>query len=98
LRRFLLSQEEEEEEEEESPHEVHRKNNSRFGVSDVRAATGCNHHSVGFGVIGELSTAYPGYDSVIGPENATVGDSAVFDPHCNLTLRSPGWHGHRLIS
>jgi arylsulfatase A-like enzyme len=41
----------------------------------TRAAliTGRNHHSVGFGVITELSTGYPGYDSVIGPENATIG-------------------------
>jgi arylsulfatase len=35
--------------------------------------TGRNHHEVGFGVISELSTGYPGYDSYIGPENATVG-------------------------
>ena len=44
--------------------------------SPTRAAliTGRNHHSVGYGVIGELSTGYPGYDSVIGPENATVGE------------------------
>src|SRR5271163_3949261 len=44
--------------------------------SPTRAAliTGRNHHSVGFGVIGELSTGYPGYDSVIGVENATVGN------------------------
>ena len=43
--------------------------------SPTRAAliTGRNHHSVGSGVIGELSTGYPGYDSVIGPENATIG-------------------------
>ena len=43
--------------------------------SPTRAAliTGRNHHSVGSGVIGELSTGFPGYDSVIGPENATVG-------------------------
>jgi arylsulfatase A-like enzyme len=43
--------------------------------SPTRAAliTGRNHHSVGFGVIGELATGYPGYDSIIGPENATVG-------------------------
>jgi arylsulfatase A-like enzyme len=44
--------------------------------SPTRAAliTGRNHHSVGFGVVGELSTGYPGYDSVIGPENATIGE------------------------
>ncbi|EJJ31288.1 transposase [Rhizobium sp. CF142] len=35
--------------------------------SRTRAAliTGRNHHSVGFGVISEASTGYPGYDSVI---------------------------------
>jgi arylsulfatase len=44
--------------------------------SPTRAAliTGRNHHSVGFGVIGELATGYPGYDSVIGPESATIGE------------------------
>ncbi len=44
--------------------------------SPTRAAliTGRNHHSVGFGVIGELSTGYPGYDSIIGPESATVAE------------------------
>ena len=43
--------------------------------SPTRAAliTGRNHHSVGFGVITELSTGFPGYDSIIGPENATIG-------------------------
>ena len=43
--------------------------------SPTRAAliTGRNHHSVGFGVISEQSTGYPGYDSVIGPDNATIG-------------------------
>jgi len=43
--------------------------------SPTRAAliTGRNHHTGGFGVITELSTGFPGYDSIIGPENATVG-------------------------
>lgn len=43
--------------------------------SPTRAAliTGRNHHSVGFGQIGEMATGYPGYDSIIGPENATIG-------------------------
>jgi arylsulfatase A-like enzyme len=43
--------------------------------SPTRAAliTGRNHHSVGFGQISEMATGYPGYDSIIGPENATVG-------------------------
>jgi arylsulfatase A-like enzyme len=49
--------------------------NSTSLCSPTRAAliTGRNHHSTGFGVISELSTGYPGYDSIIGPENATVG-------------------------
>src|SRR5580700_10307875 len=44
--------------------------------SPTRAAliTGRNHHSVGFGVIGEMSTGYPGYDSIIGPESATIAE------------------------
>ena len=42
--------------------------------SPTRAAliTGRNHHSVGYGVIGELSTGYPGYDSIVGMDNATI--------------------------
>lgn len=49
--------------------------NSTSLCSPTRAAliTGRNHHSVGFGVITELSTGYPGYNSIIGPENATIG-------------------------
>ncbi|MGH6803879.1 MAG: arylsulfatase [Methyloceanibacter sp.] len=44
--------------------------------SPTRAAliTGRNHHSVGFGVISEQATGYPGYDSIIGIENATIGE------------------------
>jgi arylsulfatase A-like enzyme len=43
--------------------------------SPTRAAliTGRNHHSVGSGVIGELATGFPGYDSVISPEKASIG-------------------------
>jgi len=43
--------------------------------SPTRAAliTGRNHHSVGFGVISELSTGYPGYNSFITPDKATIG-------------------------
>src|SRR6184192_1460014 len=43
--------------------------------SPTRAAliTGRNHHSVGSGVVGELATGYPGYDSIIGLEHATIG-------------------------
>jgi arylsulfatase len=49
--------------------------NSTALCSPTRAAliTGRNHHSVGFGVIAELSTGFPGYDAYIGPENATIG-------------------------
>jgi arylsulfatase A-like enzyme len=49
--------------------------NSTALCSPTRAAliTGRNHHSVGFGVITELSTGFPGYDSIVGPDNATIG-------------------------
>ena len=44
--------------------------------SPTRAAiiTGRNHHSVGFGVISEQATGYPGYNSIIGVDNATIGE------------------------
>jgi len=43
--------------------------------SPTRAAliTGRNHHSVGFGVISEQATGYPGYDSIITKDKATIG-------------------------
>ncbi|HMU62862.1 MAG TPA: arylsulfatase, partial [Gemmatimonadales bacterium] len=43
--------------------------------SPTRAAliTGRNHHSAGFGVISEQSTGYPGYNSIIGEDEATIG-------------------------
>jgi len=43
--------------------------------SPTRAAliTGRNHHQVGFGVISEFSTGYPGYNSIITKDKATVG-------------------------
>jgi arylsulfatase len=43
--------------------------------SPTRAAliTGRNHHSVGSGVVSELSTGFPGYNSIIGIQNATAG-------------------------
>lgn len=45
--------------------------------SPSRAAllTGRNHHSVGFGNISELSTAYPGYNAIIPPEKAPVSQT-----------------------
>ena len=50
--------------------------NSTALCSPTRAAliTGRNHHSVGFGVISEQATGYPGYDSIIGVDNATIGN------------------------
>jgi len=43
--------------------------------SPTRAAliTGRNHHSVGFGVISEQATGFPGYNSVITRDKATIG-------------------------
>ncbi|MBL9000282.1 MAG: arylsulfatase [Phycisphaerae bacterium] len=43
--------------------------------SPTRAAliTGRNHHSVGFGVISEQSTGFPGYNSIISLDKATIG-------------------------
>ena len=43
--------------------------------SPTRAAliTGRNHHSVGFGVVSEQATGFPGYNSVIGKDSATIG-------------------------
>ncbi|MDE3116827.1 MAG: sulfatase-like hydrolase/transferase, partial [Pseudomonadota bacterium] len=43
--------------------------------SPTRAAllTGRNHHSVGFGVISEGATGYPGYDTIIPKNKATIG-------------------------
>jgi arylsulfatase len=36
--------------------------------------TGRNHHSNGFGVVGEIATGFPGYDSIIPKENGTIGE------------------------
>jgi arylsulfatase A-like enzyme len=43
--------------------------------SPTRAAliTGRNHHSAGFGVISEQSTGFPGYNSIINEDKATIG-------------------------
>ena len=44
--------------------------------SPSRAAliTGRNHHSVGYGVVTEMSTGYPGYDSIISKDAATIAE------------------------
>src|SRR5207302_69019 len=41
----------------------------------TRAAliTGRNHHSAGFGVISEQATGFPGYNSIIAKDKATIG-------------------------
>ena len=54
--------------------------------SPTRAAliTGRNHHSVGFGVISELSTGFPGYDSIIGRR---FGDRSAAS--CRTTATPP---------
>ena len=43
--------------------------------SPTRAAliTGRNHHSVGTGVVGEIATGFPGYDSIIPIDKGTIG-------------------------
>jgi arylsulfatase A-like enzyme len=43
--------------------------------SPTRAAllTGRNHHSAGFGVISEQSTGFPGYNSILPKDSATIG-------------------------
>ena len=45
--------------------------------SPTRAAllTGRNHHSAGFGLVSEGSTGFPGYDSVIPLEKATIAST-----------------------
>src|SRR5580693_4223166 len=50
--------------------------NSTALCSPTRAAliTGRNHHSSGFGVITEISTGYPVYDSIIGSDQVTIGE------------------------
>jgi arylsulfatase A-like enzyme len=67
------------------PHADHgpdRKNGLRYNnihstalCSPTRAAliTGRNHHSAGFGVISEQSTGFPGYNSIIAKDKATIG-------------------------
>jgi arylsulfatase len=49
--------------------------NSTSLCSPSRAAiiTGRNHHSMGFGVISEQSTGFPGYDSIMTRDKVTIG-------------------------
>src|ERR1700742_169996 len=57
--------------------------------SPTRAAliTGRNHHVAGSGVVGEIATGFPGYDSVIRKENGTIG--AILKEHGYAT----SWFG-----
>ena len=49
--------------------------NSTALCSPTRAAiiTGRNHHSMGFGVVAEQATGFPGYDSFMTRDKATIG-------------------------
>jgi len=49
--------------------------NSTALCSPTRAAliTGRNHHSMGFGVVAEQATGFPGYDSIMTRDKATIG-------------------------
>ncbi len=57
--------------------------------SPTRAAliTGRNHHVAGSGVVGEIATGFPGYDSIIRKENGTIG--AILKEHGYAT----SWFG-----
>jgi len=60
--------------------------------SPTRAAvlTGLNHHQVGFGTIAELSTGFPGYDSVWPLEAVTVAE--VLKQNGYSTAAWGKWH------
>jgi arylsulfatase len=49
--------------------------NSTALCSPSRAAliSGRNHHTMGFGVVSEQATGFPGYNSIIGKDCATIG-------------------------
>jgi arylsulfatase A-like enzyme len=57
--------------------------------SPTRAAliTGRNHHSAGFGVISEQSTGFPGYNSIIAKDKATIGRILQGERLCHLLVR-----------
>ena len=65
--------------------------------SPTRAAliTGRNHHSVGFGVVSEAASSFPGYNSVIGKDSATIGrillDNGYRTSWYGKDHNTPGW-------
>ena len=62
--------------------------------SPTRAAliTGRNHHSVGFGVVSEQSTGFPGYNSIIPKDTATIGDDPPGQRLRHLVVRQGPQH------
>ena len=62
--------------------------------SPTRAAliTGRNHHSVGFGVISEQSTGFPGYNSIIPKDKATIGRILLDNGYRHLLVRQGPQH------
>src|SRR5262245_18326197 len=58
--------------------------NSTALCSPTRAAiiTGRNHHSAGFGVVSEQSTGFPGYNSIITRDKATIGRMLKDNGYC----------------
>ena len=62
--------------------------------SPTRAAiiTGRNHHSVGFGVVGEIATGFPGYNSIIPIEKGTVGTILKDNGYCDRVVRQGPQH------
>ncbi len=62
--------------------------------SPTRAAliTGRNHHSAGFGVVAEQATGFPGYDSIITKDKATIGRILKEQRLCHLVVRQGPQH------
>ncbi len=62
--------------------------------SPTRAAliTGRNHHSAGFGVISEQSTGFPGYNSIIGKDKATIGRILLDNGYATVVVRQGPQH------
>jgi arylsulfatase A-like enzyme len=59
--------------------------------SPTRAAliTGRNHHSAGFGVVSEQSTGFPGYNSIIGKDKATIGRILLDNGYISTAQNTP---------